>query len=376
MFVISVMPTYLGALADHKGLTGREIAWVGAADSAGALISLVVLASVLQRLERRWALFAGLMLMALCNLGNLFLGSYAATLVLRGLHGMASTILFGLAVAYFSNTAEPERWFAWRATVAVGLQSILFVLSPWMIGRFGVESLYLASLLFTPLTFWAILSLPQRPQPYRLEIAAAREAPGRWRIGVEMVLARTCLLVATALFSFYYQPLFTFSERLGRTVGMDEQTVGSTLAVTTLIGVLGSLAVSVQGNRFGRSWPLWGSGLVAIATAAMLSGTHNVGTYWLGLSLFSIVWSYFPCYQFSLVALADASGSLAVAAQAVAAGTAMAASGLTGELLDRFGLAIPGWVAFWGMVATLAVTMLGDWLLARAERYQQNMDSI
>jgi predicted MFS family arabinose efflux permease len=359
-FLTFIWPSYLGALVDHKGFTNKQIADVASADSAGGLAALLLLTAVLTRIDRRWALLAGVGVLSLANLLAIAFDSFVATLLLRALAGFATVWIFGLAVAYFGNTALPERWFAWRATVAVVLQGVLFLAAPRLIAAFGIESLYLGGLVLTPLSLWAIANLPRRPLPYRPPLPAPMP-------GTTMARRRAVwwLVLGVGMFSFYYQPLFVFSERLGNQIGLDADALGLALAVTTVIGVVGSLAVAWQGERFGRTLPILASGILGIGIAFMLTRVDAVLPYWIGLSLFSIVWSYMPCYLMGFVAVADPDGRLAVGAQAVAMVATILSTAITGLLLDRFGLGAPGIVAMAGMAACVTITMAGAALLAR-----------
>jgi predicted MFS family arabinose efflux permease len=362
-FLTFIWPTYLGALVDHKGFTNKQIADVASADSAGGLAALLLLTVVLTRIDRRHALLAGVGLLSLANLLNLAFDSYGATLALRAFAGFATVWIFGLAVAYFGNTALPERWFAWRATVAVVLQGLLFLAAPRLIATFGIEALYLGGLVLTPLSLWAIANLPRRPLPYRLPPPPpirGTDVTGRGAVW--------WLVVGVGMFSFYYQPLFVFSERLGHEIGLDADALGLVLGVTTVIGVIGSLAVAWQGERFGRTLPILASGVLGIGIAFMLTRVDTVLPYWIGLSLFSIIWSYMPCYLMGFVAVADPDGRLAVGAQAVAMVATILSTAITGLLLDRFGLSAPGLVAMAGMAACVAITLVGAWLYGRERR--------
>lgn len=359
-FLTFIWPSYLGALVDHKGFTNKQIADVASADSLGGLFALLLLTAVLTRIDRRRALLGGIGLLSLANVVNIAFDGYWATMVLRAIAGFASVWIFGLAVAFFGNTALPERWFAWRATVAVIMQGILFLAAPQLITGFGIEALYLGGLLLTPLSLWAIANLPRRPLPYR-----SLPAPPEPGIVVAHRASMWWLVFGLGLFSFYYQPLFVFSERLGAQIGLNAEALGLALAVTTVIGIVGSLAVSWQGERFGRTLPILGSGILGIGIAVMLTRADAVVPYWIGLSLFSIVWSYMPCYLMGFVAVADPDGRLAVGAQAVAMVATILSTAIVGLLLDRFGLGAPGIVAMAGMAACVAVTMVGAWLFAR-----------
>jgi predicted MFS family arabinose efflux permease len=247
----------------------------------------------------------------------------------------------------------------------------LFLAAPRLIAAFGVESLYLGGLLLTPLSLWAIANLPARPLPYRAP--PAPPVPGtltRRRVAVWW------LVVGVGMFSFYYQPLFVFSERLGHDIGLDANALGLALAVTTVIGVIGSLAVSWQGERFGRTLPIFASGIIGIGIAFMLTRVNAVLPYWIALSLFSIIWSYMPCYLMGFVAVADPDGRLAVGAQAVAMVATILSTAITGLLLDRYGLGAPGIVAMVGMAACVAITMVGAGLYARERRAAMMTESL
>jgi hypothetical protein len=222
--------------------------------------------------------------------------------------------------------------------------------------------IYWISLAFTPLTIWAILKLPEKPKPYAAVTDGTNTdvSAGNPRGAQRAVLLAIALwLAASFAFGFYYQPLFVFSERLGDRIGLSLEQVGTVLAVSTLLGVIGSAAVSLQGDRFGRAGPIVIGAMGGLAVCLLLYLSPSVPNYWIGLSLFSIVWSYLPCFIQGYIAIADRSGRAIVAAQFVNVGGAALATAILGALITRAGLDIAVYVGMAGIVATGALALCG-----------------
>jgi predicted MFS family arabinose efflux permease len=372
-----ILPVYLGALAERHQFTNEQLAAVATADSAGGLVALALLTALIARVNRRSTMLIAAGVLAAANIANAFFTTFESTLALRFVSGAAGLWTFGCAHAYYSNTAQPERWFAMRATIAVIIQSAGFSLAPRFIAEFGVEGVYWLVAALTPITVIAALQLPSRPDPYprtdktTMPVAGSRNPYGDSRLLTALIL----WAAAMGAWSFYYQPLFVFSERIGDRIGLDAQAIGQALAVTTLLGVIGSLAVTAQGDRFGRATPFFLSGLVALGVAITMMTVTEVGTYWFALALFSIVWSYLPCFLMGFVAVADTGGRFVVAIHLVAIAAATMSTALTGALIEKFGLEAPALVSIGGVIACLIFGTAGAAVYAR-RRKQVHLEAV
>lgn len=368
LFVVMVMPIYSGGLVKQFGFSSAQIAQLATADSVGSFISLAALTIWLKSMDRKLIAYIALAIIIGSNLANSVLTDYASTLVLRALHGAAGTAIFGLACAFYGNTAQPDRWFAWRATLAVCIQSLAFQFAPKLIDTQGVSAIYFVSVMFTPLTLWAIANLPNRPLPYLSHRHGDLEravTDARDTKQPNIIIPILLWLVASAAFGFYYQPLFVFSERLGDQIGLSLEQVGTVLAVSTFLGIIGSIAVSWQGDRLGRALPIALGTLAGLAVCLLLYFWQTIPSYWIGLSLFSIVWSYLPCFMQGYISVSDRSGRAIVAAQLLNVGGAALATTILGVIIDRAGLNSAVYLAIIGIILTGVFALVGAALYRR-----------
>jgi hypothetical protein len=138
--------------------------------------------------------------------------------------------------------------------------------------------------------------------------------------------------------------------------------------VSTFLGIIGSLAVSWQGDSWGRARPIALGCAAGLGVCLLLMNSHAVSAYWVGLSIFSVVWSYLPCFMLGYLSVADRSGRFVVASQlAVIAGT-MLSTAVTGLLLQRFGLDAAARVSIVGIVATFTLSMVGAFVYQQVTR--------
>ena len=119
------------------------------------------------------------------------------------------------------------------------------------------------------------------------------------------------------------------------------------------------MAVSWQGDRWGRLRPILVSAAAALSVPIILLSLHTIPAYWFSLTLFSIVWSYLPCYLFGYLSTGDRSGRYVIASQLVTSMTAMLATAVIGVLLKTFGLDAAARVSMVGIGASTLLAVAG-----------------
>jgi MFS family permease len=124
-----------------------------------------------------------------------------------------------------------------------------------------------------------------------------------------------------AIFEAANTAQFTYVERLGVSLALTDQQVGSALLIASLAGIPGAFVIVLLGSRFGRVAPLTLGIALSICGLLTLITGDSFASYLLGTSLMGFSWAFCLPYIQGLLAELDPHGS------AVAAGSASSTIG-------------------------------------------------
>ena len=145
------------------------------------------------------------------------------------------------------------------------------------------------------------------------------------------------LLLGIMIDAMSQDGLWTFSERIGISAGLDVEGVGIVLAFATLAGLAGAALAFVVGTRFGRAAPICFGLTLGALSRWLLASASDPSSYWTAQILLGL--SFFLTYPFLFGAIAalDRSGRWAAAGAGVATiGTALGPA-IAGTLVERAG---------------------------------------
>ncbi|MER7313849.1 MULTISPECIES: MFS transporter [Streptomyces] len=328
-----LLPTVVGRLDAHLGLTTTQAGLVGSALLLSSACAGLALAGRVERYGARRPARVGLLLVTL----GYGCASLTATvpLVLAGVvvGGLGSGTATAVAVAGIAAQRDPHR------TSSLGLLSVsatagaLYLTMPHLGGG---HRLPFASIALVALLVW--------PATARLDGAAAQGAaavPVRGRLPHR----RSGLVLAGGMlvWSMAQNALWGVSSRIGvERVGLSEVTIGAVFAAALGAGLLGVAGAGVLGARLGRAVPI-GVGTTVIAGSIVLSSSAgDLGAFATGEILWNTFYPVVLSYLIGLAASLDVRGRWAVlAGSAASVGTACGPV-LGSVLSEEVGYAVMG----------------------------------
>jgi len=360
------MPVWWAAVSHVRGW---DIVAFGTMNTANAAMGFVVgtwLTIYLKRLDRRQVLVAcGLIMMAV-ELATSVVTQLPLFFALRALNAAAVGTVTVLGMVYLGFTPNPAKSYGWYSTFQALTQAVGLFVVPQLAARLGFNGLQwtlagggaLVALLAARLPRYAPSAAPAAGSD-----AAATPAPAvppiPWAAAVPAVLC-------TIAFSFYTTDFFGYSERFGNARGIDAQTIGTILAVTTAVGVPASLFVSWLGDRLGLLLPISAASVAGAAAALLLLFPQfGLAGYWVAMSVFSIVWSFMLPYLLALTARVDPVGRLLVATQPLRAAVSAGLAGVVTMATAWAGLAAVAWMAAAAVLLCPLLALLALKLKAR-----------
>ncbi|MGW0856529.1 MFS transporter, partial [Streptomyces sp. NPDC002690] len=299
-----LLPTVVGRLSAHLGLTTSQAGLVGSAlllSSASAGFSL---AGRVDRFGARGCARLGLVL-AVTGYGCAALTTSLPLVVLGAMvGGFGSGTATAVAASGIASQSDPHR------TSSLGLLSVsatagaLYLTIPHLGGG---HRLPFAAIALVALLVWPATSRLDAPAPVVTGTPATGRLPHR----------RSGLLLAGGMlvWSMAQNALWGVSSRIGvDQVGLSEVTVGAVFAAALGAGLLGVMGAGALGARLGRAVPI-GCGTVVIAGSIVLSASaRGLGSFATGEVLWNTVYPVVLSYLIGLAASLDVRGRWAVLA--------------------------------------------------------------
>ena len=311
-----VLPAMIGTLVDETMLSEAQAGWSASINFFGGAAAALVMALRMHRLDLRRVAILGFALAAVGDLVSAFSGNHATLfLLIRLAAGVGAGAAYTVVIAAFARLPDVERGYGLFVTLQFIVSGLGLYILPVYSAVLGVEGMFLSI---------AALDVAG--------LALTRYLPGRasdspdfsgLKTELQVLLAWATLLGALgfAIYEAANTAQFTYLERLGVSLALTDQQIGSALLIASLAGIPGAFAIVLLGSRFGRIAPLSvGIGLSICGLLALIGGV-TFGSYLLGASLLGFAWAFCLPYIQGLLAGLDPHGS------AVAAGSASSTIG-------------------------------------------------
>ncbi len=258
-----LMPILVGSLISGLGINEDGAGVIATTELVALAATLLVLAPRVARMPLRRLAFTGA--------GLAIAGSALATLVAappmlaasRAIAGVGMGMCIAAANAVIAASESPQRLFASVFSVGQLQAAVLMTVLPVFVARgahvggYGFVAVWIA--LMMGLLVWF-------PRTRLAEIgdAAVKKAP----LGLFVLPSVVGMILVGACDGM----LWTFTERIAESLGLDGQTIGFVLGGALVCGVLGAAVSAVVGERFGVVLPIATS--LPVLGASYLAVTH------------------------------------------------------------------------------------------------------
>lgn len=311
------IPVISTAWVELLGFSEVQVGSVAGADLGGFALGSVITSLLIQRVNRRILVVAGVVLAVLANgLCTLYV-EYDQVLWLRVVAGTGSGMITAIAIATLGATSRPTRafnmlLFAFAFTQA-GELYVLPQLS--MNGIYGLFiALYLISLLFLN---W----LPPHAITDRADVEIdVTEPSGKHRHMNKHIPSYVPWFCLMAIFAIYISigAYWTYIELANISAGIEREWINRVLVWGTFMSIFGCLVATLISDRIGISRPLMVALLAMAGVVGMLVGDITNMTLFFSVMFFNFLWLFIDVYQMGSMSVFDPSGkfvSLIPAAQ-------------------------------------------------------------
>ncbi|MFB7970261.1 MFS transporter [Streptomyces rubiginosohelvolus] len=320
-----LLPTVVGRLSAHLGLSPAQAGLVGSAlllSSAGAGFAL---AGRVERLGARTPARAGLILAAVGYGCAALAGSVPLVVLGVMVGGFGSGTATAVAASGIAARRDPHRTSSLGLLTVSATAGVLYLTIPHLGGG---HRLPFAAIALVALLVW--------PATARLDGARTAEETSSPITG-RLPHRRSGLVLAGGMlvWSMAQNALWGVSSRIGLDqAGLSEVTVGAVFAAALGAGLLGVTGAGLLGARLGRAVPI-GLGTVVIAASIVLSSSaRDLGSFATGEIMWNTVYPVVLSYLIGLAASLDIRGRWAVLAGS-ASSVGVACGPLLGSVLSE-----------------------------------------
>jgi predicted MFS family arabinose efflux permease len=339
----SAMPFQVGALMDGTGLTSGQAGLFGFVEVGSLAAGMILIASWIDRVPPRIIAIASAFLAGAANLGLYFIHSFSAELICGALSGLGFGFIFAATISAAATAEEPDRLYAIGNAGALLLIVGIMAIIP-LIGRhFGPLGVFvsIACLAIAGSVFFL---------GFRRGQTTSLTRPPAWRIQ-----GAPGLLFSWASFSLGTGALYAFSERIGKTLQIQPETIGIVLSAGVFVGLIGTGAAAVLAGSVNRRRALI-VGMLGTGVSCLLLGyAINLTMFIAGVCAYWICYMFLYSYLLGTAAQLDDSGRVGTMGGGLERLAYGAGAWTGGVLAQHIGYSVTGALGFCGCILGIVV---------------------
>jgi predicted MFS family arabinose efflux permease len=317
-------PVIVSGLAATPGYSAETAGYVFSLNLYGSMLGGLVVVPFVARADWRPLAATFLVLALLADVASTLVHAVAALYALRFAHGFACGAFLGLAASVIARAAAPERTFAFYIAVQITLGGVGAMALTGIAATDGIRVVWICLAAYGALALMLLPWLdPYSAQPRR---AAGADTPDRRAPWSPVALS----LAALFLYQAGQMAAFAYTIEFGHHHGLDDNFIGTAVAISLWIGGPSAILVAWWSTRSGRLRPVF-AGMLLTAVAVSLFALSDPGTYFAANVGLNVMFSMTFPYLMGVAAEMDNTGRLAavagfVSASGLATGPAIAAT--------------------------------------------------
>ena len=316
-------PVIVGAWVS-AGFSEGQAGWLASSDNAGLVVASLLVAILVNKLNRRRLAVTGIAIGMLANVLATFVDSFQTLLALRFFTGFGGGMIYALGIAALAASTHTARNFSILLFVQVSMGIIEINGVPLLYSFAGIDAVYFALAAALLLSTLALPYLPTRVKSVEVQSnVTLPRLSNIWLWG--------CLL---SVFFIYIAigNFWTYIELVGVADGLSKSYITQVLTWTQLLSLVACVIAAWLSIRVGQLLPLMVSLAIAAFIMFTLSGPVSGLVFAIVLVLFFMVWSAIDIYQLGTLGKLDPGGRFPAMLPAFQ-GVSLAAGPAIGALL-------------------------------------------
>lgn len=313
-----VLPVWGGIFSEDLLFNTALIGWLLSADMIANAIANVTARYWITRGNWRRTALGFITLIAAANLMCIGVEDFVLLMILRLMAGFAGGGLTSLAVAGIARSGEPDRYFGIALSIQVFMGGLLLFASPSLLGEFGNASIYIALAMLALIAIPFLRTIPNEQLKARLPIPETDKVPFGVKTSVQFPVILPFLgFFGVILFFAGMNSIWAFAENIGTQLGIEEQFIATTLSLSLLISMGGSLFAAYLAGKVKRLAPIvLGVSSIALAVISFFWVQGN-WAFFVAINVFNFGYNFVIPFQSGWIASFDIKGENIVLLPAV-----------------------------------------------------------
>jgi len=295
------MPIILGTLADLRGYGDAEIGYLASAELGGMFLASLFVAATVNRLNRRMAAVAGLLVSLVINIMAGAVTDYWFFMMLRIIAGFGSGICYSIAVANLAGTRNKARNYSFMIFTLVACNALELYFLPDIAAAFGVAGIFYVFAALNLISLFFVRNVAASCTLKKAETAAPV-------VSVVSPIYSWLCIAAVVCFYICISSFWAYIERLGVTQGFTSDFIATTLSLTTLFSLAGCYFAYRVSKVMGQSLPLVLTLLIISITIFCMAFMPSQAVYFAGLLIYQLLWNSIDIYQLGTLSNIDPTG--------------------------------------------------------------------
>jgi len=222
-------------------------------------------------------------------------------------NGLSMGALLGVVNGVAARRHDAHRVLALMQASMIALLSLIFLSGPSLMPLFGLRGLFgVFVILATVVAVFSWFALPNSvARPRTAELVS----PPTWWVPLI-----GCLGLSAALIS--QNTVWTSIIAIGGDRGFDAHAMGSLLAISVPLCLLGPVSARILGERFGLMWPLVSGMAIMMVDLLLIPHAHSIFIFGVYITVLNSLVLFCTPYGIALLSRLDPTGRFASAAPA------------------------------------------------------------
>ena len=249
-FILYSAPLYIGTLIDGLKISEADAGLILTSEIGSVAVITLLISSWLNKISLRLTSTLGVTLVLIANVATLVSSEYEMIIILRIIAGLGAGLSLAASSAIISKTRDPDKTFASLLVMITLIMIIALFVMGYITEDYGFNGVIgfftLVVFLVSPLIIFI-------PEKQLLEQQTAEKVTSDdhhfWLGALAIFLVFiTCIIEGS---------VWSFSERVGTNLKIDDANIGKVLAMAQLMGLTGASLSAFIGDRVTRIVPIF-----------------------------------------------------------------------------------------------------------------------
>lgn len=295
--IFNLVPLFLATATEKYQLSNQQIGFLVGSEIGGMALASITTPFWLPRFNTSNSLYFGLLLIASGNLISIFSQNFDGLLIIRFLTGfLGSGVVYVIAIVTLGNRVDAIKCFGLLVLSTMLFSGIILSLLPFIILQLQLLHLllFLCLLSLTGLLIVRFIPVHQSDQTVSAAITPH----------ITFVSNKDLLALSGIFFIFFnLGSIWSFSERIGFSLDLDIQEIGTLLGLSMLPQAVGAIIPVLLGSRSDYMIPLLLALAGQITGLFILSEAENSYGYFWGISLWGCSLNLGIAYKMGLLSM-------------------------------------------------------------------------